>query len=158
MQDTRDVQGSLLVVDDNPDDIEILKIALESIDRNILLYEALDGETAIRMLRDEHCRPNLILLDLKMPGMSGFDVLRIIRSEEKLKYLPVVICSSSALERDKSEAESAGANGYIGKNFDFKTFCDDLETVIIRWFGPLSEIPRGRSQDCSAVCITQPRE
>ena len=102
MQKVRAKKPSLLVVDDNVNDVEIVRIALDSLGYGIKMQKAFDGETAIRLLSDGHCRADLVLLDLKLPGMSGIDVLRKIRSDEKFKNLPVLVSSSSMLDSDQT--------------------------------------------------------
>lgn len=124
---------SLLVIDDNVDDIEIVRVALHSLGLEIQMHEALDGEMAIRLLKNASLRPDFVLLDLKLPGMSGIDVLRKIRSDEKFRKLPVFISSSSILDSDKSEAMAAGASGYIGKSFDIEEFIKDLGIILQKW-------------------------
>jgi CheY-like chemotaxis protein len=124
---------SLLVIDDNVDDIEIVRVALKSLGFEIQMDEALDGEMAIRLLNDKGFRPNFVLLDLKLPGMSGIDVLREIRSDEKFEGLPVFISTCSILDSDISEAMAAGASGYISKSFDIEEFIKDLGIVLQEW-------------------------
>jgi CheY-like chemotaxis protein len=77
--------------------------------------------------------PTLILLDLKMPGMDGIEVLREIRADDRLRDLPVVVVTSSALESDREDAFAAGASGYIQKPLALDQFGKDLESVVQRW-------------------------
>ncbi len=85
------------------------------------------------MLRNGLGLPDLVLLDLKMPGMSGIEVLREIRSDHQLRELPVVVVTSSALESDKAEAIAAGASYYIEKPFAMDKFSKELEPILRRW-------------------------
>ena len=89
----------ILIVDDSPIDIELTTIALEATGREISVRSALDGKSALAMLRNGHGLPALILLDLKMPGMSGIEVLREIRADDRLRELPVVVVTSSRSNR-----------------------------------------------------------
>ena len=75
----------------------------------------------------------MILLDLKMPGMNGFDTLRIIRADERLKHIPVIIVTSSSLEADEKEGYEAGADGFLHKAFDIDQFAGDIEDILKRW-------------------------
>jgi CheY-like chemotaxis protein len=127
------VKHKLLVVDDNIDDIEIVRIALESLRSDIEIVRAENGETALRILHNGGCCPDIVLLDLKLPGMNGFDVLRKIRSDDRLKDLPVFVTSSSVLDSDRYESIDAGATGYLPKSFDLDDFARDLNAVLNRW-------------------------
>lgn len=124
---------TVLIVDDQPDDIELATIALVAARPDIDVNSALDGTTALALLRKEGGRPDLILLDLKMPGMNGIEVLREIRADACLKVLPVVVVTSSSLESDMAKAIAAGANGYIQKPLSLDQFSKDLDSMLRRW-------------------------
>jgi CheY-like chemotaxis protein len=111
----------IYIVDDSPTDIELTTIALEATGREIVVRSATDGKSALAMLRSGLGVPALILLDLKMPGMSGIEMLREIRADDRLRGLPVVVVTSSALESDKTEAIAAGAK-----------FSEDLDSILRR--------------------------
>jgi CheY-like chemotaxis protein len=124
---------TVLIVDDQPDDIELATIALIAARPDIDVNSALGGTTALALLRNEGGRPDLILLDLKMPGMNGIEVLREIRADACLKVLPVVVVTSSSLESDMAKAIAAGANGYIQKPLSLDQFSKDLDSMLRRW-------------------------
>src|SRR5208283_5457181 len=107
--------GMILIVDDSPGDLELTSIALETTGREVKALSAKDGASALAMLRKGNELPALILLDLKMPGISAIEVLREIRTDERLRELPVVVVTSSSLESDRTEAIDAGANDYLEK-------------------------------------------
>ena len=123
----------IFIIDDSPTDIELTTIALEATGREIVVRSATDGKSALAMLRNGLCMPTLILLDLKMPGMSGIEVLRAIRADDLLRYLPVVVVTSSALESDKKEALAAGASDYIQKPLVLDQFSKELESILRRF-------------------------
>ena len=123
----------IFIVDDSPTDIELTTIALEATGREIVVRFATDGKSALAMLRNGLGVPALILLDLKMPGMDGIEVLREIRADDRLRDLPVVVVTSSALESDREDAFAAGASGYIQKPLALDQFGKDLESVVQRW-------------------------
>ena len=100
----------IFIVDDSPTDIELTTIALEATGREIDVRSATDGKSALAMLRNELGVPALILLDLKMPGMCGVEVLCEIRADDRLRGLPVVVVTTSSLESDRAEAIAAGAS------------------------------------------------
>ena len=123
----------ILIVDDSPSDIELTKIALEATGREISVHTATDGKSALTMLRNGGWLPSLVLLDLKMQGMGGLEVLREMRVDHHLKDLPVVVVTSSSLESDRADVISAGANGYIQKHLSLERFSKDLESVLHCW-------------------------
>jgi CheY-like chemotaxis protein len=122
----------ILIVDDSPTEIELTKIAIKASGRQICVQSATDGESALKMLR-MHRLPALILLDLKMPGMGGIEVLREIRADDRLSNLPVVVVTSSPLESDRAEAIVAGASYYLQKPWSLDQFSKDLESILRRW-------------------------
>ena len=122
----------IVIVDDSPADIELTTIALEATGREISVRFATDGESALAMLRNGHGSPALILLDMKMPGMTGIEVLREMRSDDRLRGLSVVVVTSSSLESDRTEAIAAGANDYIQKPLALDQFRKDSESILHR--------------------------
>jgi CheY-like chemotaxis protein len=78
--------------------------------------------------------PNLILLDLMLPRLNGFDVLRRMRSDEMMQLLPVVVLSSSLLPEDRLQAYRLGANSYVRKPVDFVHFSEVVKMLEIYWF------------------------
>jgi CheY-like chemotaxis protein len=78
--------------------------------------------------------PNLILLDLKMPGIDGFEVLRKIKGTDKLKRIPVVILTSSKEEGDRALSYDIGANSYLLKPVSFEGFTDVVKKIDDYWF------------------------
>ena len=123
----------IFIVDDSPIDIELTTLALQATGLEIVVRSATDGKTALAMLRNGLGVPALILLDLKMPGMSGIEVLRAIRADDRLRDLPVVVVTSSALESDRADAFAAGASDYMQKPLALAQFSKDLESIVHRW-------------------------
>jgi|GEM_PF-711782 CheY-like chemotaxis protein len=123
----------ILIVDDNPIDIELTMIALEAIGRDIDIYSAQDGKSALAKLMNGVEVPALILLDLKMPGMCGVEVLREIRANNRFRKIPIVVVTSSALESDRTEVIAAGASAYIQKPLALHQFSNDLESILRSW-------------------------
>src|SRR5208283_1241595 len=123
----------ILIIDDNPKDIELTILALEATGREISVLSATDGQSALAMLSNGHELPALILLDIKMPCMDGMEVLREIRADERLRYLPVVVVTSSSLESDRTEAIAAGANDYLEKPLTLGKFSKALDSIMRRW-------------------------
>ncbi len=132
---------SILLVEDNPDDVPL---TLRALKRNNILNEvvvARDGVEALDYLfgrgshasRDTRLMPSVILLDLKLPRMDGFDVLRHIRSDEKTRLLPVVILTSSKEEQDRVNGYRTGCNSYICKPVDFSQFAEAVRQLGLYW-------------------------
>ncbi len=123
---------TILIIDDNSDDVEIAKRTLARMDRELKVTAAPRGEVALELLRSGTALPSLILLDLKMPGMSGVDTLRKIRADERMKHIPVIIVTSSSLEADEKESYETGADAFLHKAFDIDRFSSDLKSLVER--------------------------
>ncbi len=134
--------STVLIIDDNQDDILITKMVFSRIAPDIAMESALSGEAGLTLLRSDKVLPALILLDLKMPGMGGIDALRQIRSDERLKNIPVIVVTSSTLESDEKEALAAGADSFINKAFDLEQFSNDMTRILKRY---LNNCPGKRS-------------
>ncbi len=123
----------ILIVDDSKTDIELTTIAIEQTGRQVCVRFATDGQSALAMLGNANELPALILLDLKMPRMGGIEVLRAIRADDRVRYIPVVVVTSSSLQSDRTEAIAAGADGYLEKPFALIQFSKALEAILDRW-------------------------
>jgi CheY-like chemotaxis protein len=138
----------ILLVEDDPDDVKLTLKALQKSRVANTVEVVWDGVEAIDYLfatgkfagRDRSVKPQLILLDLKMPKMDGLEVLRRIRSDERTKLLPVVILTTSTEDRDRIESYKLGANSYIRKPVDFQQFADAVEHLGLYWL-VLNEAP-----------------
>ncbi len=124
---------TVLIIDDNQDDVMIAGRVLSRLERGIRTEIASSGEEGLAFLRREKTLPALVLLDLKMPGMDGIEVLRRMRSDHKLKSVPVVVVTHSALESDVAACLEAGANAVLHKAFDIELFRKEIEAVLGRW-------------------------
>lgn len=127
---------TILLVEDNADDEQLTLRAMRQSDVPNIIRVARDGAEAIDALFGSgiHGRlPDLILLDLKLPKVSGLEVLQRIRSEERTKTLPIVVLTSSDEERDIVESYNLGANSYIRKPVDFDEFIDAVRQLGLYW-------------------------
>lgn len=124
---------TILIIDDEFDDIELATIALNESRPDIDVKSALGGIPALALLRSRGDKSELILLDLKMPGMNGIEVLRAIRADDRVKEIPVVVVTSSSLKSDRVKAIAAGANDYIQKPMSLDQFIQDLKPILHRW-------------------------
>jgi CheY-like chemotaxis protein len=112
----------VLVVDDNPDNLLLVDYVLRAHGHAPLL--ARDGHDAIRLALT-HC-PDLVLLDIRMPGIDGYEVAAAIRGEPSLLGMRVVAMTASVMAADRERVRSAGFDGYIAKPIDPETFMDTL--------------------------------
>jgi two-component system response regulator len=94
---------------------------------------ARDGAEAVEWIFTGEGAPDLVLLDLKLPKLSGFDVLERIRSDERTRGLPVVILTSSSEHRDIQRSYSTGANSYVRKPVNFPEFVRAVQTLGVYW-------------------------
>jgi len=129
----------MLLVEDNPDDVELTRRALQKNNLTNELVVVQDGVDALAYLREaargENGRqlPTVILLDLKLPRMDGLELLRQIRADERLKRLPVVVLTSSKEQQDIMASYDLGANSYIRKPVDFDRFTEAVRQLGLYW-------------------------
>lgn len=141
---------TILLVEDNPSDIDLTIRALEKGRIANKLVVVSDGQEALDYLfgkgeyegRDASELPALTLLDLKMPKVSGLDVLRRIRAEPATHRLPVVILTSSREEQDMADGYDLGVNSYIRKPVDFEQFVHCVAQLGLYWLVLNEEPPR----------------
>jgi len=140
--------NAILLVEDSRSDVELTVRALEKGRVTNELVVAEDGREALDYLfgtgkyagRDVAQMPAFILLDLKMPVMDGFDVLKHIRADERTRLVPVVILTSSQEEQDLAMSYELGVNSYIRKPVDFVRFVDAVKNLGLYWL-VLNETP-----------------
>ena len=138
----------ILLVEDNPNDIELTLRALKKNNLVNNVHIVKDGEEALDFLfcrgsyasRKEEKPPKLILLDLKLPKVSGLEVLKEIKSKEKTRFVPVVVLTTSREEKDMIESYRLGVNSYIVKPVDFQKFIDAVADIGLYWL-LLNEMP-----------------
>jgi two-component system cell cycle response regulator DivK len=109
---------SILVIDDNIDNRKLTEILLEFEGFGVRVAE--DAEQALDVLR--HYRPNLILMDVQMPGMDGLELTRHLRQDASLNGVIIVALSAYAMASEKENARAAGCDGYITKPINTRTF------------------------------------
>ena len=133
----------LLVVEDSDEDYEVLKRLMKRYcDLQIPMQRCVDGEEALEFLLQESKRaersqgtlPNLILLDLNLPGTDGREVLNEIRQNAYLKTIPVVILTTSSNPKDVDSCYRSGANAYMIKPTDIEQFKISIQQFVNYWF------------------------
>jgi len=116
----------VLLVEDNRAEAKLMRLALDQNGVTAQVKAARDGEEALDILlsadRNGNPRPSVVFLDLKLPKVSGLEVLKVVRSQDGLRMLPVVILSSSGREEDIRSAYRLGANSYVRKPVNFDEF------------------------------------
>lgn len=127
---------SVLLVDDDPNDVLLTHRALNKLGLPGSLKVAIDGERAVACLSappDGQPLPSLVLLDLKLPRLSGFEVLEWIRSQPGLRCLPIIVLTSSKAKRDITRAYELGANAYLIKPAAYNDLVSLVKTVADFW-------------------------
>ena len=136
----------ILLVEDNPGDVDLTREALEGGKLRNNLHVVSDGEEAMAFLRKEgkHAgapRPGLVLLDLNLPKKNGREVLAEIKADDHLKRIPVVVLTTSQAEEDIFKSYNLHANCYITKPIDLNQFIKVVQSIEEFWF-TIVELPR----------------
>jgi CheY-like chemotaxis protein len=134
----RNSKPILLIEDDDVDAITT-KRALKEIKVSNELIHKLDGEDGLNYLKDGNAKPCVILLDLNMPKMNGFEFLREIKNDENLKKIPVIVLTTSDTDQNILDSYQLGVAGYITKPVDYHQFVEAMKTVDMYW--TLSRLP-----------------
>jgi two-component system response regulator len=132
---------NVLVVEDNPDHLEFTTLTLRESGLVGDIAVVTDGAEALDYLfaqgqyaqRDVHDQPALVLLDLKMPKLSGHEVLQRMRADPRTVTIPVVVLSSSSEEEDIQASFKCGANSFVRKPVDFDRFTEQLAKLQVYW-------------------------
>ncbi|MDA1192127.1 MAG: response regulator [Candidatus Poribacteria bacterium] len=137
---------NVLLVEDNPSDVYIISEALKEVMTPTALNVARDGVEAMQVVRREEGhqddpRPDLIFLDLNMPRKNGYEVLKELKEDDKLRRIPVIILTSSREQEDVVAAYHLYANGYLEKKVDLDEYIGMLEAVIDLWHGTMKLAP-----------------
>jgi len=141
--------GRILMVEDDPKDVELTLTALEEYNLANEVIVTRDGEQALDYL---YCRgeyktrsngnPAVMLLDLKLPKVDGLEVLKQIKSDGKLRMIPVVVLTSSKEEKDMVASYKLGVNAYVVKPVDFHEFVNAIKELGVFW-AVINEPPPG---------------
>jgi CheY-like chemotaxis protein len=128
----------VLVVEDNPNDVTIIKRAMRKSEVKCELSFARDGEEALNFLYrqgefEDAPRPDLILLDLRLPKIDGLEVLAKIKNDNRLRRIPVIVLTISTSQEDMVRAYDSGAASYMTKPVDSKDFERLIQTVQDYW-------------------------
>lgn len=138
----------ILLIEDDPADARLAQIALRDAKVVSTVHHVRDGVEALEFLRRKPPefanapRPDLVLLDLNMPRMDGRQVLQSIKSDPDLKTIPVVVLTTSDVDRDIAASYSLGANSFVTKPMDVDEFCAVIRGIESYWFSVV-RLPRG---------------
>jgi two-component system response regulator len=134
-------EQSILLVEDDPDDeaLTLRELARQNVVNKIDVVR--DGAEALEYLfgegayegRDVSRLPTLMILDLKLPKVDGFEVLRQVRADERTRLMPVVVLTSSDEQKDRLESYSLGANSYVRKPVAFEDFREAVRQLHLYW-------------------------
>jgi two-component system response regulator len=131
----------VLLVEDNPDDVELTKMAFKKGQISNKLIVAEDGREALDFLfcrgngadRIPSGNPAVVLLDLKLPCVSGLDILKEIRSDKNTSQIPVVVLTSSSEEKDQTDSFRLEANDFIRKPTSYSHFVEIIQKIKAKW-------------------------
>jgi len=136
----------ILLVEDNKDDILLIQRAFNKskLSEKFELVVSQDGNQAISYLKNtttsqNYILPIILLLDLKLPRVDGFEVLQHVRDNKKTNLIPVIVFTSSREEKDIAKAYTLGANSYVRKPIDSEKFMSVLQQIVTYW-GDVNEI------------------
>ena len=139
---------SILLVEDNPGHAELVIRAIEGNEACSQIYHVLDGSSALNFLEhkgnfndgNKYPRPDMVLLDLRLPKINGLDVLKYIKSTEAYHYIPVIVLTTSDAEKDIAQAYDYHANSYLVKPMDFEKFKFMMDQICNYWLC-MNQIP-----------------
>ncbi|MDP1622985.1 MAG: response regulator [Bacteroidales bacterium] len=119
------MKTKVLIIEDNEQNMYMLSFLLEQ--NNYEVFQAFDGEDGIAAAQS--IKPDIILLDIQLPGMDGYAVARSLREIEKLKTTPIIAVTSHAMVGDKEMAIQVGANGYVEKPINPDMFIEEMQKI-----------------------------
>jgi two-component system response regulator len=131
----------IFIVEDNFHDVEMIQGALQELDMNVGVQIFKDGAEAAKyffnpaneLITEKLQPPCVVLLDLKLPKINGLEILKLMKSNENTKHIPVVIFTSSNEERDRMESYALGANSYLVKPLDADEFSKYIKQIVNYW-------------------------
>lgn len=119
----------ILVVEDNDMNMQLVEFLLE--EGGYAIVKATSGEEALAITRDDGApAPDLILMDIHLPGMDGLSVVRAMKEDARTRRIPILALTAHAMRGDKDRFLEAGCDGYISKPIDVKTFLSSIETYL----------------------------
>jgi two-component system cell cycle response regulator DivK len=118
--------STVLIVEDNEKNMKLARDVLQS--RGYVTLEAVTGEDGVRMAIEK--KPDLVLMDIQLPGINGIEALRQVRADPGCAGIPIVAFTASVMSADRSQISEAGFDGFIGKPINLKEFLDTVKRVL----------------------------
>jgi two-component system cell cycle response regulator DivK len=118
--------SKILVVEDNVTNMKLSTFLLESADHEVI--PAVNAETGLTLARESH--PDLILMDIQLPGMDGLEATALLKADEATRHIPVIALTALAMKGDEQRILAAGCDGYIAKPLDYKNFLMTVATTL----------------------------
>ena len=138
----------IVYVEDDPTDAQFFERAIRKADPDCRFHRLSDGQQAVDFIHDVALKrdplPKVLVLDIKLPKLRGFEVLKAIRKNPRTRYLPVVMLSSSTQQEDVDLAYDLGANSYLNKPPTMKQLNEVVHTLVSFWV-KANRLPVGRS-------------
>ena len=119
--------ATVLVVEDNPANMKLAVLLLQSEGHTVLC--ATDAEAGLTLARDE--RPNLILMDVQLPGMDGLEATALLKQDEATRAIPVIALTALAMKGDEARIRAAGCDGYVAKPLAYKDFLATIAAQLV---------------------------
>ena len=120
--------GKVLVIEDNPANMTLATFLLQSAGHTVLA--ATDAETGLTLARGE--QPDLILMDIQLPGMDGLEATALLKADEATRDIPVIALTALAMKGDEARIRAAGCDGYIGKPLAYRDFLATIASHLVR--------------------------
>ena len=118
--------STILIVEDNDKNMKLARDVLQS--RGYATLEAVTGEDGVRLAMER--KPDLILMDIQLPGINGIEALRRVRADPACERIPVVAFTASVMQGDRSQISAAGFDGFIGKPINLREFTETVKQIL----------------------------
>jgi len=119
--------SKVLIIEDNPTNMTLAIFLLQSAGHTVI--SAVDAEAGLTLARDEH--PDLILMDIQLPGMDGLQATGLLKSDEATRAIPVIALTALAMKGDEERIRAAGCDGYISKPLSYKDFLAVISAQLV---------------------------
>ena len=118
----------ILIIEDNEKNLKLVRDVLQV--KGHTTFEAMTGEDGVRIAREE--LPDLVLMDIQLPGMNGIDALRVLRTDPQTAAIPVIAVTASVMQQDRKMITDAGFDAYVGKPINLKEFLEAVRVALER--------------------------
>ncbi len=136
------LQKTLLIVDDDPDDVQLFSEAVSGINNSFRCLSASNGEEALQLLKEAIIKPDFIFLDLNMPRMNGKQCLVQLKTDSQFAYIPVIIYSTSKVKKDIEDTLRLGAVSFLTKPNKFDHLVKAISYVLAGKWEKVNEMPQ----------------